>query len=536
MKLLVFIIPFLFSLSLVVSWGVFEFFRVSRNFFEDKPDFRKLHSSKTLRLGGITFGAVYLLICSLVFFREISMYWYLVGAFCICFLGVLDDFKELSWKIKLATQSLVGVNIILYFFSKVNEIRFFSIDFTFNKIFIFSLFFIWFIGIINSVNLVDGMDGLAGGSFVIVLIGSIIYGVIVENPFFVITNSLLVTALFSFLIFNKRPAKFFMGDGGSLLLGFHLAVLPLIFLSGTEDSLSINITPFVILASYFIVDTLRVVFVRIRYKLHPLQPDKNHIHHKLFDSVGSYNGTLFIIFLLVSLSSLLMLLDLKYQFGFMGLGFFLILLGGVVFIPIVVQMFFSTCSFLGLFFSSKLRSYSPSKSYRLSGLLFKGCLFLYLGCFLLLNQINELTFTYWFYSLPGLSISLIFVFLSSGRNIRKLILILNIIFFLGIFVFGAKPSFFLFDKVVLMKNAVLLGFLFLIFFRLMARRSGLFLRFWNLYDILFFCLMAQFACIYCFVFDFPIFKFLEIYILYLSFQIFYREEVCIEKFTRRHSE
>ena len=229
MNFLVFLIPFLFLVSLVFSWQVFSFFSKRKIFFEDKPNFRKLHLSRKLRLGGITFGLIYIVCVSFLFINDVSMYWYLGGCFFICFLGVLDDFKELSWKVKLFVQSIVGINIIFYFYSKISVVQFFSANFTADSLLICVLFFIWFIGVINSVNLIDGMDGLAGGSFLIILIGSIIYGVFMKNSFFVLTNSILVTALVSFLIFNKRPAKFFMGDGGSLLLGFHLAVLPFLF-------------------------------------------------------------------------------------------------------------------------------------------------------------------------------------------------------------------------------------------------------------------------------------------------------------------
>ncbi|MBT5954884.1 undecaprenyl/decaprenyl-phosphate alpha-N-acetylglucosaminyl 1-phosphate transferase [bacterium] len=525
MKLLVFLIPFLFSISLFFSWQVFSFFGNSRNFFKDKPDFRKLHLSQKLRLGGITFGVIYIVCVSLFFIDDVGMYWYLVGGFFICFLGVLDDFKELSWKVKLFVQSIIGINIILYFYSTVSVVQFFSINVTFDKVLIFALFFIWFIGVTNSVNLIDGMDGLAAGSFVIVLVGSIVHGVIMRNDLFVFTNAMLATSLVSFLIFNKRPAKFFMGDGGSLLLGFHLAVLPLVFLSGTDASLPINVTPFIILSSYFIIDTLRVIFLRIKEKLNPMHPDKNHIHHNLLNSIGSYNGTLLIIFLLVSLSSLLMLLDVKYRFGFIALYFFLVLLGIFIFFPIVLQLFFKVCNFICLFFRTQLKKEIPSKNVYLIDSMFRGCLFLYLFCFLLLTQINELTFTYWFYVLPGLLISLIFVVLSNDKNMKKIILVLNFIFFIGIFVFGTKTDFFWSDMIVLLKNGVLLLFVFLIIFKLLLRRSSLLLRFWNVYDILFFCLMMQFICFYFFFHDFPLFEFFEIYILYLAFQIFYRAEL-----------
>mgnify|MGYP006427857385 FL=1 len=140
-----------------------------------------------------------------------------------------------------------------------------------------------------------------------------------------------------------------------------------------------------------------------------------------------------------------------------------------------------------------------------------------------------MTFTYWFYVLPGLLISLIFVVLSNDKNMKKIILVLNFIFFIGIFVFGTKTDFFWSDMIVLLKNGVLLLFVFLIIFKLLLRRSSLLLRFWNVYDILFFCLMMQFICFYFFFHDFPLFEFFEIYILYLAFQIFIQSELTLKR-------
>ena len=89
-------------------------------------------------------------------------------------------------------------------------------------------------------------------------------------------------SLLGFLIFNGRPAKFFMGDTGSLFLGYILAVMPLLFyISDINYQKILDLTPFIIISSYFIIDTLRVIFIRLKNKRNPLKPDNNHMHHDL---------------------------------------------------------------------------------------------------------------------------------------------------------------------------------------------------------------------------------------------------------------
>ncbi|SVD19854.1 uncharacterized protein METZ01_LOCUS372708, partial [marine metagenome] len=121
-------------------------------------------------------------------------------------------------------------------------------------------------------------------------------------------NIIVGAALLAFLHYNQKPARFFMGDAGSLFLGYHLAVMPLFFFvagGGRSSSGDLNITPFILLASYLIADTTRVFVARLRKGKHPLEPDQLHLHYQLYHYGKSENGTLMAIFLLAGLGCLL---------------------------------------------------------------------------------------------------------------------------------------------------------------------------------------------------------------------------------------
>ena len=109
------------------------------------------------------------------------------------------------------------------------------------------IFIIWFIGIYNAVNLLDGLDGLAGGFLFILSVGLSITQIGVFSTY----NGIFAIIILSFLIFNQRPSKLFMGDAGSLFLGFHVAVLPLLYSESIQLYESISMTPFILLSSYF---------------------------------------------------------------------------------------------------------------------------------------------------------------------------------------------------------------------------------------------------------------------------------------------
>jgi UDP-N-acetylmuramyl pentapeptide phosphotransferase/UDP-N-acetylglucosamine-1-phosphate transferase len=161
----------------------------------------------------------------------------------------------------------------------------------------FSLLLTYFavIVVINSFNLIDGVDGLAGS---LGLLSTTIFGTYflhIGMPSYAVLAFSLAGSLLAFLIFNFQPAKIFMGDTGSLLVGTVNAILVIKFINVANSSgvsFPINASPAVGFTILMIplLDTLRVFGIRILHRRPPFSPDRNHIHHLLLDRGFSHRS------------------------------------------------------------------------------------------------------------------------------------------------------------------------------------------------------------------------------------------------------
>lgn len=263
-----------------------------KNLF-DVPDERKVHTRQIPSLGGVGIFVGVLIAFILWSTPEtlsIISYKYILTAYLILFfMGLKDDLIIMDALPKFGIQ--VGVACILV----LGDIRIMDLHgvFGINELndtvsYILSVFFI--VGITNAFNLIDGIDGLAGGLGGIncLTFGALMY--IYEQYEYAILAFSIGGSLLAFLRYNfsSYPKKIFMGDTGSLLLGLSVSILSIIFMntSAKSGTLEVISPPIVVLGIIFIpvVDTLRVMFVRILDGRSPFSPDKNHIHHKFLDS------------------------------------------------------------------------------------------------------------------------------------------------------------------------------------------------------------------------------------------------------------
>tara|TARA_B100000427_G_scaffold38239_1_gene27657 strand:- start:217 stop:1812 length:1596 start_codon:yes stop_codon:yes gene_type:complete len=342
-------------LSYYVFWGIFSFFitlalsllllnYVKISHFLDSPDNeRKLHNVTVPRYGGIAFSFSILLGIIGLFKFDSQYFWVYISFVLVITLGILDDLFRLSWRVKMLVQVITGSIVFSAIKDIIPEIQFFSFSFTLPFIPMFLLFLLWFVGMMNSVNLVDGMDGLAGGMVFITFMGLAYLGWFFSNSIFLCFCLVVICSLYAFLIFNAKPAKFFMGDTGSLFLGLLLAISPILFYFTNGAYISLDITPFLMFFSYLIFDTLRVFYYRAKKKKNPLTPDRQHFHHLILDKLGSYNATLFYIYLLMGLFILLGILMLKLEltieFGLLYLLFMILFIISTRFLKSILGIF-----------------------------------------------------------------------------------------------------------------------------------------------------------------------------------------------------
>ena len=194
----------------------------------DMPNKRKVHQTPMPRLGGLGIYAGFLLGYMIFGEHTPTMNSILIGSFILIITGVIDDIKPLKATYKLIGQVIAALIVVFYGNLLLADVSFFGLYFNFGWVsYLITILFI--LGCINCLNLIDGLDGLAGGISAIffLTIGIIAYFQGRIGLSVVITFIMLGSTL-GFLVHNFNPAKIFMGDSGSMFLGFIIAVITLL--------------------------------------------------------------------------------------------------------------------------------------------------------------------------------------------------------------------------------------------------------------------------------------------------------------------
>lgn len=214
---------------------------------------------------------------------HLTMYLYIMeAAVVIIVLGIIDDFVELSFAKKFIFEFFAATFIILGAIRSDIFPRVFNIEES--GILINSLgsivSLLWLVGVTNAINMIDGMDGLAGGSAFLSSLSMAMLHLYWGNDFFGYVLLIIAGAMLGFLLFNIPPAKVFMGDTGSLFLGFILAVGGWLLVDSVPGTLIHVFIP-VLLLGLPVSDTLLSFFRRVITGHNPFNADTFHIHHML---------------------------------------------------------------------------------------------------------------------------------------------------------------------------------------------------------------------------------------------------------------
>ncbi len=259
----------------------------------DKPNERKVHVAAIPNLGGIGIFIGYMVatIGWMVYYGGTMEYALILYGLMILFvMGIIDDQIDMRASLKFLIQIGVAVMIAAAGTRIENLNVLFGGTDDMPIILQYTLTVLLLVGLINAFNLIDGVNGLAGG---IAFIDAIIMGILLFNPDAILISLLafgMAGALLGFLLYNFGTAKIFMGDTGSLVIGYILAVLGVITIrEGTsvggfiEDNsgLTIIVVGILILPVF---DTIRVFTQRIAKRKSPFSPDKTHVHHLLLET------------------------------------------------------------------------------------------------------------------------------------------------------------------------------------------------------------------------------------------------------------
>ncbi len=253
----------------------------------DKPNNRKVHTTPIPLVGGISIGTTILLLSLLLLQKDgfFTNYWtVLCCAFILLFVGVIDDKIDVNAKHKLLIQLILAFLIALSGTRLVSLHGFLGI----HEIAVWAQYLLTIIvitGVVNAFNLMDGVDGLVGSlallGFTMFLIAAVFY----QDQLLGLISVLFIGALIAFLKFNLSKNKIFMGDSGSLFLGFILVTLGIRL---SENHLSNNasnyVLPFLFVVAFFsipVFDSIRVYLGRMKKGNSPFMADKSHLHHLL---------------------------------------------------------------------------------------------------------------------------------------------------------------------------------------------------------------------------------------------------------------
>jgi UDP-GlcNAc:undecaprenyl-phosphate/decaprenyl-phosphate GlcNAc-1-phosphate transferase len=259
----------------------------------DRPNYRKVHASIMPRIGGLAIFGAFLIGYFILRPSDEHSTAILIGALIIIVTGFLDDMFEITAKIKLAGQLSAAIVVVTWGGLQIEYINLpFIGQFDFGY-FSIPITIIWIIGITNAINLIDGLDGLAAGVSTIALITMTVMAVIMGDVFVAATAAILAASSFGFLFYNFHPAKIFMGDTGSLFLGFMISVLALL---GFKNITVVALIIPIILLGVPISDTFFAIVRRIRTKQPIMAPDKSHLHHCLLRVGFSHRQTVLVIY------------------------------------------------------------------------------------------------------------------------------------------------------------------------------------------------------------------------------------------------
>lgn len=307
----------------------------------DVPDERKIHQLPIPSLGGLGIFAGMLISCMVFVPLNVSpeLQYFFAASIVIFFLGIKDDILIISPIKKIIGQVLAAFLIIYFGGLQITSMQGVLNIYELPEMFSLMLSYFTILVIINSFNLIDGIDGLAASLGILVTTLCGIFFIQTNETAYAILAFSTAGSILAFLIFNFYPAKIFMGDTGSLLIGLvsSMLVIKLLEVSGTPASpIPASGAPAIAISLLMIplMDTLRVFSIRIINRRSPFSPDRNHLHHILLDR-GLTHPQITISLVAVNL----VVVSLVYLFSKMNVNSTLLILG-------IVAMYFTATGIL----------------------------------------------------------------------------------------------------------------------------------------------------------------------------------------------
>ena len=291
--------------GLIISWavtGLLKLLAVKYHLYKYITQ-HQIDNRVISRLGGVAIWFTFLILFLVYFDLTLPRLGLLLGMSLVFLMGVIDDLFNLPAAIKLACQLVavvVAVSMGVHIGQVTNPLGGVIV---LSPVWDFILSVGWLVVVINALNVLDGLDGLAAGasSIFAVILFFLSFFVIVNQPDTALMAVILLATVLGFLIWNWYPAKIFMGDGGSNVLGFLIGGLAMI--SGAKIATAALVLGFPIL------DLLWAAWRRVRQGRSPFSADREHLHHRLLDAGVAHRSAVAIILSIVALFGVVSLLS-----------------------------------------------------------------------------------------------------------------------------------------------------------------------------------------------------------------------------------
>ena len=296
-----FIVFFIAAFVSLVATPIAKAIAVKIGAVDVPKDDRRVHKKPIPRLGGLAIYLGFIISVVVVIPMDAKIIGMLIGGTLIVAMGVIDDMKPLPAKVKLVVQIACAMILVL----SGLKIGGFTIPFTGGELISLGILSIpvtlfWTVGITNTLNLIDGLDGLAAGVATIAALSlSYVAHVHIVETGTLGTTTVLMTlavagAAVGFLPYNFNPAKIFMGDTGSLFLGYMLSAISIYGFVKGATALA-TVVP-VLALGLPIFDTAFAILRRAINKKPIMQPDKGHLHHRLLSTGLGQRRTVLILY------------------------------------------------------------------------------------------------------------------------------------------------------------------------------------------------------------------------------------------------
>lgn len=322
-----------YMLAFVIAAGVallitpFVIILAAKTGAMDAPDPRKVHKRPVPRIGGIGIYAAFMVsILSMMAMVDLEsevvfeLAGLLVSGTLIVLVGIIDDYKNLPAKVKLLGQIIAASVLVFAFDVRIDFVTDPFGDYLYLEYLAIPATLFWIVGLTNTVNLIDGLDGLAAGVSMIASITIFLVALQQDIILVAVLTAALAGAALGFLYYNFNPAQIFMGDSGSMFLGFMLAGISVI--GAVKCAATIALIVPILALGLPILDTTFAIIRRYRGGVPIFKPDKGHLHHRLLGLGFSQRQAVLLMYVISAMLGLsaVILTEVSPQFAIFIVG------------------------------------------------------------------------------------------------------------------------------------------------------------------------------------------------------------------------